>query len=354
MRINHACAALLCAAAAGSALCQAAVPPNPLDALQAEVAEIRKKIDKPPKDAWDKISAVSGLVSGVVVALLGFYATNVYNRRQRQAEERRKDQELVIAQIQTVEKFFSHLTSTEERSRSGALVAIAALGNEELAVKLAKAFAGPGATSALTTLVSTASAPVAAQAGEALRVHLAFLRPRIVRIVSSTPGKGRIATGFFVSGDGLVVTPAHVVDIDRGAALQVGLPDGALLPGKLVATDAARDLALLAVSLPGATVPLGLSEAEPAVGERVTAVFIDDQEKMGVRVGTIIQAEPGPEPGAAIRRIGIDLALRAGASGTPVVDQNGDLVGLVQSTAPDRTVLIPAAQVRAFIAGADA
>ena len=53
------------------------------DALRAEIAELRKKVEKPPKDIWDKVTAISGLASGLAVALIGFYATNVYNRRQR-------------------------------------------------------------------------------------------------------------------------------------------------------------------------------------------------------------------------------------------------------------------------------
>jgi len=61
------------------------------DALRAEIAELRKKVEKPPKDIWDKVTAISGLASGLAVALIGFYATNVYyNRRQRLSEIRRK------------------------------------------------------------------------------------------------------------------------------------------------------------------------------------------------------------------------------------------------------------------------
>jgi hypothetical protein len=63
-----------------------------VDSLRNEIAELRRKVEKPPKDVWDKVSSVSGFASGLAVALIGFYATNVYNRRQRIAEEHRKDQ----------------------------------------------------------------------------------------------------------------------------------------------------------------------------------------------------------------------------------------------------------------------
>jgi hypothetical protein len=57
-----------------------------------------------------------------------------------------------VAQIQTVEKFIPHLASGSENIKRGALIAIAALGNEELAVELATAFGGSGATAGLPAL----------------------------------------------------------------------------------------------------------------------------------------------------------------------------------------------------------
>jgi hypothetical protein len=140
-----------------------------LDPLRAEIAELRRKVEKPPKDAWDKVTAVSGLASGLVVALIGFYATNVYNRRQRLSDEHRKDRELLISQIQTVEKFIPHLSSKEESVKRAALVSISALGNEELAIKLATAFGGSGAVDALASIAATAGPQEAASAQRALQ-----------------------------------------------------------------------------------------------------------------------------------------------------------------------------------------
>jgi hypothetical protein len=65
--------------------------PTGIDDLRNEVAELRRKVEKPPKDIWDKISSISGPASALMVALVGFYATNIYNRRQRAAEDRRKE-----------------------------------------------------------------------------------------------------------------------------------------------------------------------------------------------------------------------------------------------------------------------
>ena len=54
-----------------------------IETLRNEIAELRRKVEKPPKDIWDKISSLSGFASGLAVALIGFYATNIYTRRQR-------------------------------------------------------------------------------------------------------------------------------------------------------------------------------------------------------------------------------------------------------------------------------
>jgi S1-C subfamily serine protease len=320
-----------------------------IDSLRTEVSEIKKKAEKPPKDAWDKLTAVSGLASGLVVALIGFYATNVYNRRQKASEERRKDQELLIAQIQTVEKFFPHLSSTHAPTKSGALIAIAALGNEELAVRLAKAFSGPGATTALTTIASTASAPGAAQAAKALLDVLAYLKPRVITLHR---GKERVATAFAVSDDGKVVTTAHAIDAIPVGELMIGLPDATLVPGSVVRIDAARDLALLSVPPHEALAPLNLSPSSPAPGERVTGLFIRRDGSMRVEIGTVVQVGMVvPRIGQSTsQRIGVQLNVEPGASGTPVVDQEGRLLGLVQGTKDGITILIAADEAVAFVA----
>ena len=51
--------------------------------LETEVADLRT--DTPPKDIWDKIAAISGLLSGLLVAVIGGIATYTYNERRRAA-----------------------------------------------------------------------------------------------------------------------------------------------------------------------------------------------------------------------------------------------------------------------------
>jgi len=140
-----------------------------------------------------------------------------------------------------------------------------------------------------------------------------------------------------VLGSDLVVTNAHVV-AGAGDVVVERYPDGEVLEATVVAFDAERDLAVLAV--PGIGRPaLPLAEAQPgatgavfghpgggplelspyAVGEEVTATGRDIYNS------------------AATRRQVLFLAaqLRPGDSGGPLVDPSGTVVGVAFAIAPD-------------------
>ncbi|APR78924.1 Transcriptional regulator, CadC [Minicystis rosea] len=128
------------------------------------------KLEKREKDIWDKLSALSGLLSGAVVAFIGFYATNIYNRRQREAEVSRKNHEIRISEAQAIEKLIPHLA--KEDTKAAALIAIATLGNDDLAVKLAATFPGRGSTVALATIVANDATPAAELATQTMKTDV--------------------------------------------------------------------------------------------------------------------------------------------------------------------------------------
>lgn len=321
-----------------------------VETLRSEVSELKKKVEKPPKDLWDKLTAMSGLVSAALVAFIAFYATNLYNHRQKKLEEHRKDQELLIAQIQTVEKFFPHLSSIDEKIKGGALTAIAALGNEDLAVRLAKTFSGSGATGALTTIASTATGAVAAKAESALLDVLAYLKPRVITVQQGTQ---RRATGFVVSSNGLIVTTAHAINGIPADELMVGLPNGTQVPATIVKTDIQKDLALLEGKTNEILTPFDLSPATPNFGEPITALLIGLKSDLRTQIGTVVGLDEDiviPGVGSTMSRIAVNLPVEPGSSGTPVVDKEGRLLGLVQAwSAQGITLLIPAAEAIAFV-----
>ncbi len=69
--------------------------PDPLEALAQRVAKLEKK----PKDNWDKFSSLSGLVSGVMIAVVGYFLTgsvnNALQERQLQFSNAKEMQELL-------------------------------------------------------------------------------------------------------------------------------------------------------------------------------------------------------------------------------------------------------------------
>jgi hypothetical protein len=80
LRVPGACLALLLTAQFADALTPTQSAADDIDALRKEVTELRSKVEKPPKDFWDMISSTSVLISGIAVAFIGFYATNIYNK----------------------------------------------------------------------------------------------------------------------------------------------------------------------------------------------------------------------------------------------------------------------------------
>ncbi|HEV2812839.1 MAG TPA: hypothetical protein VGW10_06250 [Solirubrobacteraceae bacterium] len=110
------------AAVAGLLLC--VVVPSPAAgqgaatepaAPASEIAALRERVDdlsanaateKPnEKDAWDKLSSIAGLVSGLLVALIGAFATYVYNDRQSKTQAAQSEREVAVQQVQTVAGF---------------------------------------------------------------------------------------------------------------------------------------------------------------------------------------------------------------------------------------------------------
>jgi hypothetical protein len=310
--------------------------------LRAEINELRRKVDKPPKDVWDKVTALSGLsglVSGLTVALIGFYATNAYNRRQ-----------LVISQIQTVEKFMPHLSSNDENTKAGALIAISALGNEQLAIKLATAFGGAGATAALTRITSTASSQDASSAERALKDIFRHLQARIVRI---TDGQGRSSQGLVVARGAWVIAPWCGVDRFGSKNLSVRLADGRQVSPELLKTDENLGLALLVIASGSEAGSIDLVESDASMGDRVIGL-ITGREGERLIVGGIVGVteDDAREKGKII--VSLSGRVGPGCTGSPVVDSKGNLVGLIFAfdEQRDMVILVPARDIKSFLAAA--
>ncbi|HEX2716724.1 MAG TPA: trypsin-like peptidase domain-containing protein [Gemmatimonadaceae bacterium] len=151
-----------------------------------------------------------------------------------------------------------------------------------------------------------------------------------------TPGLG---SGFIVRDDGVIVTNAHVV---AGATrVSVALRDGTTYPARVLGVDEPNDLAVLKVearSLPLA--PLGNSD-DLIIGEWAIAIgnpygFLLGNSEPSVTAGVIsgtgrnliAQSEGG---GTYVDMVQTDAAINPGNSGGPLVNANGEVIGVNSS-----------------------
>jgi S1-C subfamily serine protease/Holliday junction resolvasome RuvABC ATP-dependent DNA helicase subunit len=135
-------------------------------------------------------------------------------------------------------------------------------------------------------------------------------------------------TGFFVTADGYVVTNAHVVEGCEDPKVVCGLAGP--VPAQVLARDAANDLALLKVEAGSdhvATLRAGIR-----MGEEIAAFGYPLLDKLSAggnfTVGNV-SALAGFKNDS--RHIQISAAIQPGNSGGPVIDQCGNVIGVVVS-----------------------
>lgn len=168
-------------------------------------------------------------------------------------------------------------------------------------------------------------------------VTISTVRVSLDALFGLTPIEG-IGSGFVVHSKGYIVTNNHVV---KGASrVTVVLPDGESIDGDVIALDPRRDLALLLVNTDGLK-PLKLGDSDKVrVGEIVFAIG----SPLGLPGSTvtmgIVSAVNRTIVGENIvleDLIQTDAAINPGNSGGPLVNVDGEAIGIT-------TAIIPYAQ----------
>jgi putative serine protease PepD len=219
-------------------------------------------------------------------------------------------------------------------------IASAAIGGV-IAAAVGLLIAAPG--SRRTVLAPSAAAGVIAaqESTHATLAHAIYehAAPSVVAIAaaSSQPGVGvtqlDTGSGIVVAASGIILTNNHVVAGANSIAVQFGGSDGTLRRAKVVGVDAAKDLALLKVD------PAGLKlramefadSASVRVGDEAFAIGnpygLDQTLTVGV-VSALRRTITSPN-GALIRGvIQTDAALNPGNSGGPLLDTDGEVIGI--------------------------
>lgn len=144
--------------------------------------------------------------------------------------------------------------------------------------------------------------------------------------------KEHSGSGFFVSSNGYVATAAHVVG-DR-TKITVRTADGSEYPAEIVAISFNNDVALLRVAAQSSNHLVLGDSTSVRLGQAVFTIGHPLQQLLGpgpVYTNGTVSALTGLRGEASVMQISVPV--QPGSSGGPLVNEKGEVVGLVTSTA---------------------
>lgn len=137
-----------------------------------------------------------------------------------------------------------------------------------------------------------------------------------------------VGSGFIIDKTGYIITNAHVVD--NVSRITVKLDTGDEYPAKVIGTDIETDIAVLKIET-GRELPfLRFGDANKAqVGDWVLAIGSPFGLTRSVTAGIISQKKRDTPGNSAFQRfIQTDAAINRGNSGGPLVNLDGDVIGV--------------------------
>ena len=153
------------------------------------------------------------------------------------------------------------------------------------------------------------------------------IKPSVV-IVFAYDNKGeflQLGSGFFISQNGDVITNYHV--IQGASSAEIKTADGKTYPiTYIVAGDEQNDIIRLSVDIPSQYVyPLSLSKIIPEVGERLIVYGSPLGLENTVSDGIVSAIREVPDFGKVIQ---ITAPISPGSSGSPVLNMEGEVIGI--------------------------
>lgn len=145
-------------------------------------------------------------------------------------------------------------------------------------------------------------------------------------------------SGFIVDTDGAVVTAAHVVD--EATSVTVIFDDGTTREAEVLGVDDATDLAVIRVDASGLELePLELGDSsELNVGASVAAIGAPFEYAWSLSTGIVSGLDrtiEAPNGFTVAHAIQTDAAVNPGNSGGPLLNSEGEVVGVVDQIATD-------------------
>jgi S1-C subfamily serine protease len=203
----------------------------------------------------------------------------------------------------------------------------------QVAVESASERAGRAQAAADEFLVGT-ERPAATGAGIDVAAVADRVGPSTVTVLSAVDGFGGIGstgTGIIVSDDGEIVTNAHVVEF--AASISVLLAgETEPTPAELLAVDTGNDLALLRVDVEGLRPATFAAPGSTRLGDEVVAIgyalSLDGAPSVTRGIVSALNRTIITASGALDGLVQTDAAISSGNSGGPLVNANGEVVGI--------------------------
>ncbi len=229
------------------------------------------------------------------------------------------------------------------------LVVVAAALGGGLALGGAAVLGKLGETKVVEAAPLPAVEPVAFQRGHALTINQVYLAaaPGVVHITATsqsadvfgdTQQQQAIGSGFVIDKAGHVVTNYHVVE--GAKTVQVSFSNHESMRARIVGSDPATDIAVLKVAVPSRALrPLTLGNSSTVeVGDQVIAIGnplgYDRSVTSGI-VSAVQRSITAPNQVSTIGHvIQTDAALNHGNSGGPLLNADGEVIGVNAQIAP--------------------
>jgi S1-C subfamily serine protease len=184
-------------------------------------------------------------------------------------------------------------------------------------------------------------------------VHRA--KPSTVTIKHGKTKEARGA-GVIIDARGYAITNSHVLGKDKTVAVSFIESEDEVHKGEVVSEDVNQDLAIVRFSAPGKCPVISCADSsEVQLGQIVIAIGNPLGYTGTVTVGVISALDREitmPSSVVLTKLIQTDAAINPGNSGGPLLDINGQLVGIVvavRSDAQNIAFAIPANRVRAYV-----
>jgi len=211
-----------------------------------------------------------------------------------------------------------------------------------------------GSDAAATGSARTATAPTVVQrqpaaAQGSVEAVAASVLPSVVKINVANDQEQGSGSGIIISSDGEILTNNHVASVaGQGGAITVNFNDGTAKRAKIIATDPVTDLAVIKAQGVSGLRPATIGTShEVRVGENVVAIGSPFGLEATVTSGIVsavnrpVSVDSSQEGGSpqggqgnqdtTYPAIQTDAAINPGNSGGPLVDLDGQVVGINSS-----------------------